>query len=113
MSIQAGNISNGSLNLLSSNTFLHSLKNAAFISEEIFILLTPRFTDSAISSSGLADPPCNTRGTETFDFISLSKSNFKCGSNPSGYIPWAVPIAIAKQSHPVASTNFSASSGFV
>ena len=73
----------------------------------------PRFTDSAISSSALLEPPCKTKGISTVFLISVNKSNFNLGTNPFGYIPCAVPIAIANESTPVFSTKTFASSGFV
>ena len=79
----------------------------------MFILLTPSLTDSAISLSGLADPPCSTKGISVASLIFFRISSCNSGFTSLGYIPCAVPIATARVSTPVLVTKSLACSGSV
>ena len=67
------------------------------------------------TNSGITvEAPCNTIGVfGIFSLIFAKISNLNFASPLNLYAPWLVPIAIAKESHPVLSTNSFASSGFV
>ena len=67
------------------------------------------------SFCGMFDAPCNTNGNpgrRCATSAKISKRNSSL-SDLRLYAPWLVPIAIAKESMPVAFTNFSTSSGLV
>ena len=68
------------------------------------------FTNSGIT----VEAPCSTIGVfGILVFTSFKISNLNFASPLNLYAPWLVPIAIAKESHPVLLTNSSACAGSV
>ena len=69
--------------------------------------ISPPYLLHVSTSSGITvDAPCSTIGVfGILSFISFKISNLNLASPLNLYAPWLVPIAIAKESQPVLSTN--------
>ena len=77
--------------------------------------MSPPYLLHISTNSGITvDAPCNTIGVlGILSLISFKMSNLNFASPLNLYAPWLVPIAIAKESHPVLLTNSSAWAGSV
>ena len=79
----------------------------------MFTLLIPFVAHLFKFSSPEEEPPCKTNGVSIVAAISFNLSKSITGVAAALYEPWAVPIDIASESTPVASTNAFASAAVV